>query len=112
MVVGLFCGVLWVCFMVAVGLLVVAMLCWWCCVGVGLCFFFFGSATGVCGCGWWGDGGVRVCGSVGVGFGSVGGGVSLLPGFFFFFFFLCVDGRLWVTGGGCGGGGDCGVRCV
>ena len=28
----------------------------------------------------------------------------------FFFFFFGVDGRLWVTGGGCGGGG--GVRCV
>ena len=34
-------------------------------------------------CGWWADGGVGVCGSVGVGFGSVGGGVGLLPGFFF-----------------------------
>ena len=45
-------------------------------------FFFFGSATGVCGCGWWGDGGVRVCGSVEVGFGSVNGGVGLLPGVF------------------------------
>ena len=31
---GLFCGVLWVCFMVAVGLLVV--LCWW-----WLCRIFF-----------------------------------------------------------------------
>ena len=28
----------------------------------------------------------------------------------FFFFFFGVDGRLWVTGGGCGGGD--GVRCV
>ena len=27
--------------MVAVGLLVMAVLCWWCCVGVGLCVFFF-----------------------------------------------------------------------
>ena len=122
---GLFCGVLWVCFMVAVGLLVVAVLCWhW------IVFFFFGSATGVYGCdwwadgggsgsscgwwadgggggnscGWWANGGVGVCGSVGVGFGSVGGGV----GFFFFFFFLGVDGRLWVASGGGGGG----VRCV
>ena len=50
MVVGLFCGVLWVCFMVAMGLLVVVVLCWWCYVGVGLCFFF-GSATGVYGYG-------------------------------------------------------------
>ena len=62
-------------------------------------FFFFGSATGVCGygwwangggggcsCGWWVDDGVGVYGSVGVGFGSVGGRVGLLPGFFFFFF--------------------------
>ena len=48
---GLFCGVLWVCFIVAVGLLVVVMLCWWCCVGVGLCVFAFGLATRVCGCG-------------------------------------------------------------
>ena len=91
MVVGLFCGVLWVCFMVAVGLLVVAVLCWrWI-----VCFFFFGSAIGVCGCGWWAnggggesscgwwaDGGVGVCGSIEVGFGSVSGGVGLLPGFF------------------------------
>ena len=46
MVVGLFCGVLWVCFMVAVGLLVVAMLCWWCCVGIGLCFFFLVQLLG------------------------------------------------------------------
>ena len=87
MVVGLFCGVLWVCFMVAVGLLVVVVLWWWCCVGIGLFFFFFfGSAIRVCGCGsscdWWADGGVGVCGSVEVGFGSVSGGVGLLPGFF------------------------------
>ena len=47
-----------------------------------------------------------VCGSVGVGFGLVGGGVGLLPGFFFFFF--GVDGRLWVAAAGGGGG----VRCV
>ena len=67
-------------------------------------FFFFGSATGVCGCGWWADGGVGICGSVGVGFGSLGGGVALLIGFFFFFF--GVEGRL------CGGGGGGGVRCV
>ena len=46
-------------------------------------FFFFGSATGVCGCGWWVDGGVGVYGTVGVGFGLVGGGVGLLLGFFF-----------------------------
>ena len=83
MVVGLFCGVLWVCFMVAVGLLVVAVLClrW-----IVFFFFFFGSAIGVCGCGsscdWWADGGVGVYGSVEVGFGSVSGGVGLLPGFF------------------------------
>ena len=82
MVVGLFCGVLWVCFMVAVGLLVVAVLCWrWI-----VFFFFFGSAIRVCGCGsscdWWADGGVGVCGSIEVGFGSVSGGVGLLPGFF------------------------------
>ena len=90
--VGLFCGVLWVCFMVAVGLLVVVVLCWhW------IVFFFFGSATGVYGCdwwadgggggsscGWWANGGMGVCGFVGVGFGSVGGGVG-----FFFFFFGC-----------------------
>ena len=46
-VVGLFCGVLWVCFMVAVVSLVVAVLCWcWLyCVGVGFCFFFFCSTT-------------------------------------------------------------------
>ena len=59
--------------------------------------FFFGSTTGVCGCGygwwadgegggsscgWWADGGVGVCGSIEVGFGSVSGGVGLLPGFF------------------------------
>ena len=49
-------------------------------------FFFFGSATGVYGCGWWVDGGVGVCGFVRVGFGSVGGGMGLLPGFFFLFF--------------------------
>ena len=84
MVVGLFCGVLWVCFMVAVGLLVVSVLCWrWI---VFFFFFFFGSAIGVCGCGsscdWWADGGVGVCGSIEVGFGSVSGGVGLLPGFF------------------------------
>uniref|UniRef100_A0A7N2LV39 Bet v I/Major latex protein domain-containing protein n=1 Tax=Quercus lobata TaxID=97700 RepID=A0A7N2LV39_QUELO len=36
----------------------------------------FTEATGVCGCGWWADSGVGVCGSVGVGFGSVGGGVA------------------------------------
>ena len=66
--------------------------------------FFFGSATGVCGCGWWADGGgggsscgwwadsgVDVFGPVRVGFRSVGGGVGLLPRFFFFsfFFFWC-----------------------
>ena len=94
MVVSLFCGVLWVCFMVAVGLLVVAVLCWrW------IVFFFFScSAIGVCGCGWWAnggggesscgwwaDGGVGVCGSIGVGFGSVGGSVG------FFFLVLTVD---------------------
>ena len=100
MVVGLFCGVLWVCFMVAVGLLVV--LCWrWI-----VFFFFFGSATRVCGCGWWADGGVGICGFIGVGFGSVGGSVGLLPGFFYFYFFG-VDSRLWVGGGGGGG-----VKCV
>ena len=63
------------------------------------CVFFFScSATGVCGCGWWAnggggesscgwwaDGGVGVCGSVGVGFGSVGGSVG------FFFLVLTVD---------------------
>ena len=83
-------------------------------VAIGLFFFlFFGSATGVCGCGWWADGGgggsscgwwanggVGVCGSVRVGFGSVGGGMG--------FFFFGVDGRLWVAAGGGGGG----VRCV
>ena len=37
MAVGLFCGVLWVCFVVAVGLLV--MLCW--CLGGGCAAFFF-----------------------------------------------------------------------
>ena len=36
MAVGLFCGVLWVCFVVAVGLLV--MLCW--CLGGGCAAFF------------------------------------------------------------------------
>ena len=85
-------------------------------------FFFFGSTTGVCGygwwadgggggssCGWWVDGGVGVYGSVGMGFGSVGGRVGLLPGFFFFFFFfLGIDGKLWVVVGG----GDGSVRCV
>ena len=98
---GLFCGVLWVCFMVAVGLLVVAVLCWhW------IVFFLFGSATGVYGCdwwadgggggsscGWWANGGVGVCGSVEVGFGSVGGGVD----FFFFFLVLMVDYGLVVV---------------
>ena len=54
-----------------------------CCRGI-VFFFFFGSATGICCCGWWADGGVGVCGFVGVGFGSVGGGVGLLPGFYFF----------------------------
>ena len=49
-------------------------------------FFFFGSATGVCGCDWWADGGVGVCGSVEVGFGSMGGDMGLLPGIFFFCF--------------------------
>ena len=82
--------------------------CWWwlCYVGDAMlaldCVFFFGSATGVCGCGWWADGRVGVCGFVEVGFGLVGAGVGLLPGFFFFF---GVDGRLWVGGGG-------GVKCV
>ena len=70
------------------------------------CVFFFGSATRVCGCGWWADGGVGICGFIGVGFGSVGGSVGLLPGFFYFYFFG-VDSRLWVGGGGGGG-----VRCV
>ena len=67
-------------------------------------FFFFGSTTGVCGygwwadgggggssCGWWVDSGVGVYGSIGVGFGSVGGRVGLLPGFFFFFWVLTVN---------------------
>ena len=74
------------------GCAVLVMLCWrW------IVFFFFScSAIGVCGCGWWAnggggesscgwwaDGGVGVCGSVEVGFGSVGGGVGFLPRFFF-----------------------------
>ena len=37
MAVGLFCGVLWICFVVAMGLLV--MLCW--CLGGGCATFFF-----------------------------------------------------------------------
>ena len=37
MSVGLFCGVLWICFVVAMGLLV--MLCW--CLGGGCATFFF-----------------------------------------------------------------------
>ena len=52
MAVGLFCDVLWVCFLVAV-------LCWcW------IFFFFFFLAIGVCGCGWWADsgGGESSCG--------------------------------------------------
>ena len=83
--VGLICDLwLWVCFMVAVGLLVVAVLCWWCCVGVGLCFFFFfwfsywGLWLWLLGRQWGG-----VCGSVRVGSRSVGGSMGLLPGFFF-----------------------------
>ena len=56
-------------------------------------FFFFwfsywaDGGGGGSSCGWWVDGGVGVYGSVGMGFGSVGGRVGLLPGFFFFFFF-------------------------
>ena len=91
---------LWVCFVVFYGFVLWWLwVCWWwlCCVGVGLCFFFFGSATRVCGCGWWADGGVGVCGSVEVGFGSVGGGMGLLPGFFFFFLVLTVDYGLLVV---------------
>ena len=88
--VGLICDLwLWVCFVVFCGFVLWWLwVCWWClcCVGVGLCFFFFGSAIGVCGCGsscdWWADGGVGVCGSIEVGFGSVSGSVGLLPGFF------------------------------
>ena len=61
-------------------------------------FFFFGSATGVCGCDWWADGGVGVCGSVEVGFGSMGGDMGLLPGIFFFLFLvLTVDYGLLVV---------------
>ena len=53
--VGLFCGVLWICFVVAVGLLV--MLCW--CLGGGCAAIFFsccklvagGGDGGCCGCG-------------------------------------------------------------
>ena len=92
--VGLICGLwLWVCFVVFCGFVLLWLwVCWWwlCCVGDAMLaldcvfFFFFGLATGVCGCGWWANGGVGVCGSVEVGFGLVGGGV----GFFFFFFFL------------------------
>ena len=107
MVVGLFCGVLWVCFMVAMGLFVVAVLFWWCYVGVGLCFFFFFFF-------------VQLLGFVVVAGGPTVGWVSVAPlecvlgqwvaawVFLFFFFFFGVDSRLWVGGGGGGGG----VRCV
>ena len=92
---------LWVCFVVFYGFVLWWLwVCWWwlCCVGVGLCFFFFGSATGVCGCDWWADGGVGVCGSVEVGFGSMGGDMGLLPGIFFFLFLvLTVDYGLLVV---------------
>ena len=40
-----------------------------------ICGFSDGGASGSS-CGWWADGGVGVCGSIGVRFGSVGGGVG------------------------------------
>ena len=49
-----------------------------------ICGFSDGGASGSS-CGWWADGGVGVCGSIGVGFGSVGGSVG------FFFLVLTVD---------------------
>ena len=76
------------------GCAVLVVLCWrWI---VFFFFFFFCSATRVCGCGWWADGGVGVCGSIGVRFGSVGGGVGF-SFFFFFFLVLTVDYGLVVV---------------
>ena len=107
---GLFCGVLWVCFMVAVGLLVVAVLCWhW------IVFFFLVQLLGFMVV----TGGPTVeVVEVVVAGGPTVGWVSVAPlewvlgqwvvVWVFFFFFLGVDGRLWVASGGGGGG----VRCV
>ena len=81
MVVGLFCGVLWVCFVVAVGLLV--MLCW--CLGGGCAAFFII---------------LFVIGDF------VWSGLRKKIGDLVFFFFF----SLW-TGGGGGGGSGCGCGC-
>ena len=115
--VGLICGLwLWVCFVVFCGFVLLWLwVCWWwlCCVGDAMlaldCVFFFFL--------------VQLLGFVVVAGGPTVGWVSVAPSKWvlgqwvaawicclgFFFFFFGVDGRLWVAGGGCGGGG---VRCV